>query len=505
MLEKKLVQAQELKDFLSNICCESYSDVDDFRANRHFLETSFPTYSERTECPDTLQWGNVKLGRLPSCLYVDADQQPATSTESSVMPDIEALIDGAQYKSSFASIFQYFQSRCQHHIHKEVNGKRIVPNACRSKSHPTQCKHEAPWTNRVSPEWMKGPLLVCQGIAKQFKLRCSGVRNWLGQTLLLRNEEWVNGTMPGLCVAFAGSNSDVKPNDRLPILEATHEASCTRKRCLVRKHTLKKTTRITQRTQSTTNGYFGGYIGKRQPAGALETRKCMDKLFTLRAKIRGKGQAAQLRAVSGRMITDVEMNSTYRGAVEVFNLARNLHPRDCLFAECIRTFQETTLDGRAWLYRLEASQLVGSFKTECLTTFVPATRRPNVRTDRARANECEIYGYRPLVHPWVHLSAYEFLQRWRAEPLLVPTYYSNRHIQSRTTWTKEGLALIRTREYKTDAVAAKAGVHYTAIEPVGEEYYLFPDEPAQIYSTFRHSWVLVRKKRPQGCTKGRYP
>ena len=49
----------------------------------------------------------------------------------------------------------------------------------------------------------------------------------------------------------------------------------------------------------------------------METKKCVDKLLTLRAKIQGRGTAAQVRASSGRLITDLEMNSTYRGAVEV--------------------------------------------------------------------------------------------------------------------------------------------------------------------------------------------
>ena len=165
----------------------------------------------------------------------------------------------------------------------------------------------------------------------------------------LRNEAWVNACIPGVCIAFAGSNSDIKPNDRLPILDVTHEPCCRKKRCLVKKGNLKKTTRIAQRTQTVCNGYFGGYIGKRQPGGTLETKKCVDKLFTLRAKLQGKGKAAQVRAASGRLITDLEMNSTYRGAVEIFNLVRNLHPHDVLFAECIRTFSEYTIDGRAWL------------------------------------------------------------------------------------------------------------------------------------------------------------
>ena len=314
-----------------------------------------------------------------------------------------------------------FQSRCQHHIHKMVNGKRIVPNACRSKAKPTVCKHEAPWTNRVSPPWMTAPLVVCKGIAKTFTLRCSGVRNWLGQILGLRNDEWVNGTMPGLCVAFAGSNTDVKPNDRLPITTATHEEKCKYK--CVKKSTLKKTTRATQRTQNVTNGYFGGYIGKRQPAGSLETKKCVDKLFTLRSKMAGQGKAAQLRAASGRLITDMEMNSTYRGAVEVFNLCRNLHPHDVLFAECIRTFSSCTIDGRSWMYKLDGTQLNRSMKECCLQSYIPPTKKPNVRTDRSKPNDIDIYGFRPLQHPWRLLSPYEFLRTWRAEPLLVPTYY----------------------------------------------------------------------------------
>ena len=68
----------------------------------------------------------------------------------------------------------------------------------------------------------------------------------------------------------------------------------------------------TQRAQSVTNGYFGGFIGKRGPGGALATRKCAGKLFTLRAKYKGKSKAAQLRAASARLTTDIEMSSTYR-------------------------------------------------------------------------------------------------------------------------------------------------------------------------------------------------
>ena len=149
----------------------------------------------------------------------------------------------------------------------------------------------------------------------------------------------------------------------------------------------------------------------------METKKCVDKLFTLRAKIAGKSKAEQLRAVSQRMITDLEMNSTYRGAVEIFNLCCKLDPKDVLNAECVRTFASFVFDGRPWMHRLESSQKSMDMKEIGFTTYVPASRKANVRTDRANVKELLAYGYRPLEEPWKLLPAYEFHQQWRCETL----------------------------------------------------------------------------------------
>ena len=464
-LQEGLVHASDLKNFLSNICCESYNDPSQFEEERSYIESAFPAFSEKTEALAEQRWGEVQLGRIPAFIYEDSKGDD----DSPIM-----------FKERFNRAFQFFQSRCQHHIHREVNGKRPVPNACRSKTKPKECKHEAPWTNRMSPEWMRGPLLMCKGLAKQFQLRCSGVRNWLGQMLLLRNNEWVNGTIPGLCVALAGSNSDVKPNDRLPILECTHEESCRKKKCIVKKNHLKATSINIQRTQSLTSGYFGGYIGKRQPAGALETKKCVDKLFTLRSQYQGRGKAGQLRAASGRLITDMEMNSTYRGAVEIFNLCRNLKKHDVLAAECIRTFGTVTLDGGQWMHHLERN------------TYIPPTRKPSIRSNKSRADDREIYGYRPLLKPWKLLSVYEFFRFWRAEPVMLPTYYENRRMASRSIWTEAGELLVNSQEYKEGNKVAKPGIHFLVQEPTDGSYFTLPDEPAVLH----HSWVLVRQERP---------
>ena len=89
--------------------------------------------------------------------------------------------------------------------------------------------------------------------------------------------------------------------------------------------------------QTITNGYFGGYIGKRQPCRKAELKKCINQMYNLRNKINDKGASAQHRAVSGRMITDLEMNGTYRRAVQI---------TDVLFAECTSTFASCQLYGR---------------------------------------------------------------------------------------------------------------------------------------------------------------
>ena len=155
---------------------------------------------------------------------------------------------------------------------------KVIPNACQCKTRPKEGKHEAPWIERLN---YGDPLLVCKGIAETKGLRCSGSRNWLSAILPTRNEAWLNGTHPGFLIAFAGSNSDTKPNDRLPIIECTHEPSCSKK-CVKKNHTkqTKKLIRLSQRIQSVTNGYFGGYIGKRQPGGkADETQRTSETLL----------------------------------------------------------------------------------------------------------------------------------------------------------------------------------------------------------------------------------
>ena len=150
---------------------------------------------------------------------------------------------------------------------------------------------------------------------------------------------------------FGGSNTDVQPNDLLPILPQTHEDDVCTSGCASRKSTSKMVRRMA-RSQATRTGYFGGYMCKRQMAGHMETKKCIDKMHSLRARTAGLSESKRRRAVSGRMVRDIEMNGTLRGAVEVFNLASRFRHGDALFAERVRTLPTRDLDARAWLHRL---------------------------------------------------------------------------------------------------------------------------------------------------------
>ena len=332
----------------------------------------WPRFDEAEEPSNSQKlWGDVRLGRLPA--VVQHDRPPPLAAGSSCEPGRSAtgnsdvpsvsvdladaeryLADAERYKAKCLDAFQYFQARCQHHMHRvsSSTGKRTIPNACRPAGNKKrlECKHGAPWVERLN---VKKPLLLCKKIAKKRMLRCSGNRNVLGTVLGLRNDEWLNGTAHALCIAFAGSNSDVSPSDHIPITEFTHESDICTGQC-VKKTNVRRMIRIAQRAQAMTNGYFGGYIGKAQPAGHMEIKKCIDKMYTLRGRLAdgNKSLRQQQRAVSGRMVTDLEMNGVFRGAVEQFNLATNLRRNDALFPGCVRTFSTRFINTQTFFYRL---------------------------------------------------------------------------------------------------------------------------------------------------------
>jgi len=247
------------------------------------------------------------------------------------------------------------------------------------------------------------------------------------------------------------------------------------------------------RAHASTNGYFGGYIAKRQPCGRFEAKKCINKMHELRRKKAGASAGGKLRAASGRVVTDLEMNGVLRGAVEEFNLCKNLRQGDVLFAECVRTYATITVNAQEWLHRLEVE--LQPLRTVAGSRHVPATSRPSFRTTRVRAPLVDLYGFRPLTDELSLLSPYEFVQYWEALPVTQPGLYEDE--DSFADWTTLGKAELRKGSFRDGKTKCQAGKHFVVLEPEGGEYVTFPDKPDNIYKNLRHLWVLRRRNRPE--------
>ena len=323
MVEKALITADQLKKFCAVVCCESYPLPEQADKDVESTEAKWPKFSEQGEAAagQPVEWGPHRPGRIPPFVWNDkADVYEAycsapASTKRQTWSDLQQ--DATKYEGSFKSALQENQLCVQHHIHpkNKATGHRYLPNTCKNTRCKDKCKHDFPRESRMNEGQ---PLLVCKGIAEERGLPASGPRSALGSILGTRNSPWLNGTAPALVIGMSGGNTDVQLNDLLPLDHCTHEASACKRQCVPhdpakRAKALRKTTCRMQALQSRRNGYFGWYISKRQRVGALEIRKCIDKLHTLRARIEAKSKFQQQRAVSGRMITDIEMNGTMRG------------------------------------------------------------------------------------------------------------------------------------------------------------------------------------------------
>ena len=331
------------------------------------------------------------------------------------------------YTNKFSKALQHTKSRVQHHHHKkDAKGNRKPLPACRAQK-TGDCKHGFPKTKLLTEK----ALVVCPGIAEKCGLRVSGRRNALGSILSRRNCVWINGTAPAFAVAF-GFNTDVSPNDRLPIIKETHEVSCTRSSCVKDVNT-GEVACAESRAQLDTDGYFGGYIVKSQPVGAYELRKCMKNMDVLRERIATQlTPADQARSVSHRMISDLELRGVLRGAPEVYNLSVNMRKEDSLFQECIRTFLEASFPGGAFLAKLEAeTHGVGGV----LIRRIPPSRGPKSKYRFMSAPQVDAYGFRGQDPQVLYLSPFEFCMYWEIQRVPEPF---RKDCNGWSAWSKEG-------------------------------------------------------------------
>ena len=219
----------------------------------------------------------------------------------------------------------------------------------------------------------------------------------------------------------------------------------------------------TQNAQTMQNGYQTSYMVKVPRAGSYELQKCINKMYNLRDRIDQRSGSDQLRAVTRRMVTDLECNGTLRGAVEGFNLCAFFHEHDSTAQECVRTFMTVSLPGNAFLHRLDTE--LGAAGAFCVSTWIPPTRRPKERSQRAQAPMVDAYGFRGADGRVLYLSPFEFYMYWEVVALLPPERDGP---AGRTKWTDEGIK--HDDDHRHDyGFRLVPGRDYKVVEDDGEE------------------------------------
>ena len=251
----------------------------------HFYEETHAANAEVLEKGAQSNFAETRDHFLLGARIADAAQSGSapslwTPAKAEAGPSVgDVYAEGSRYKHAFTKEVQFVFSRVQHHWHNKMdNGERQPPKYCRVKGwrEGHKCKMDFP---REIPRQKRGASnkslirhrIICLGIAKDLKLRCSGRRNALGSIAGPRRCPWLSGTS-ALLAKVTKSNTNVQCNYRVPLLDASHDADCTSAKCLSL-NMRRRLFILAQRAMNQMTGYFGGYISKKQKMGQFELKQ----------------------------------------------------------------------------------------------------------------------------------------------------------------------------------------------------------------------------------------
>jgi hypothetical protein len=411
---------------------------------------------------------------------------------------VEAKTEAAIFKKRYEDDVQFVFSHVQHHWHTKTKEGNDVPmkycrpygkhkvGACCKRGFP---KHVFRMRNGQVDMQRVRPRVICPGVARNMKLRCSGRRNMLGAIVGRRRDAYFSGTA-ALKAHLFRSNTNLQVPYRLPITEHTHDTECKSTKCLSQRN-VKKMTLATQRAQKAMSGYFGGYIGKRQKTGQFELKKSVEALPHLQEKLEARalpGASHQLAHVCNRVFTTLEGKGILRTGTEEFMLASGYKENDELAAEFVRTCRHTLFHGRFFMERFDA---LVSRKTEATLNVL----LPRIGAAIAETDSVSLYGFRPKTPSMFFLSPWEFCQEFKAHRVRVPssTYKLSKWIQKPEKGKKE---------------IPKPGIDYCInlkyVQQNSDDVFLMPiasdldlnEDSVERYDIFRNAWVLIRRSRP---------
>jgi hypothetical protein len=516
MIQKEILSPSSIKRYVEHMCREDHYDVDKHRSDTPQLEKD---------------WAQLHGGRPHQRLSFNAAflQDPAAKKRRATLWEAEgapepklrkvATKEGLTYKANFEATAQEVFSRAQHHWHDLTeDGRRVPQPYCRDKG--AQKKKKAAKKRHRRDDVCKqdfprklnlvGPMVICAGIARKYGYKCKGRRNVLSLILSRRQCHWLNGTTGAFAVAFR-SNTDIKPNYRIPLTAATHEPDCeydclgtqskndssARRLCIVAARAMKQMT-----------GYFCGYTCKRQPVGRFQMKTARRMLPKLTAKLALMNSSSQKAHLVNKLYNILEGRGKLRTGAEEFNLAANARRADESFAEFFSTYVPWFLNCNELLARLEKETAANDASESRQMQF---KKRPRDR-DTVFYNFPEMYGYRPPEERLLYLSPFEFLMWWEPCSLQAPPMpwdadkqaAKGQDVYRLTKWilSVADLAVrgsdpnfkpIAGEDYEVDA----AYIHTQWAVQDRTRYAVYPDDDTvKGLRRFRSQWFLRRRLRP---------
>ena len=373
----------------------------------------------------------------------------------------------------------------QHHVHiwDEAKQDYVVLDHCKTKGKENECKSHFPRTT-----WLiRCAAVMCRGLLQQMGRPCQGRKNMLGSLHGPMNEPNINGSHPAM-LATQQCNSDVQLPYRLPVTAATHSDLCPLKEACLQTYDSKDVVRACQLAQDAQAGYACDYQCKRQPCGCNEVRECCLGMKKLRQSLQHQPIAYAGKRYMGRLLCHAYNNGIVRSAVETRNLRTYSRDHDVTFAESFRTCSTTFFAGVQYLQLVEGC----TADVNKIMHFERDLRDPE-RPRLTSKNAALFYGHRPMNRTdLLYLSPYEFTLDWEPHLLKYPrNEKENGCVMSHAMLTAAGKAKLAAN----DNESLLPGVDYVVKECGGRDWVALDDVPAM--STFRHEWILKRRRRPR--------
>jgi len=464
LLQKdRKAEIEKYLKFKAHVCRQVYADVDKARQRLSQKEKQWPEYE-----------GTQVLVSRPSYLSQRCNASLSTT---------ERIVEGNQWLEAYEKHVQEIQEFKQHHIHLPTGPKgELMPlTHCRRADNPALCKSDFP---RL--KWLIGKAVVlCQGLLERMGMAVTGRRSKLGSLHGPMNHESLNGAAPAM-LATQQCNSDVQLPYRLPICPETHSSECPEacwetldEACMVE---------ACQCSQDAQAGYACDYCSKRQPMAFNEVKECCKGHCSLNESLAGERVNYIGKRHATRFMSDAYGKGIVRGQAENTNLRAYSHVNDVTFAETMKTSRCVAFHGKEYLQMVER---LNDAKTEEHSTAFAEVDYRNPRKRRVTLRDvCVLYGQRPKHEELWLLSPYEFVMYW--EPTLV-TYPLDLEEEQSEAYHAE-LTDSGRRKLHALNTDLQAGRDYE-VKDGGVDWVAFPRHAAT--KQFRHTWVLVRKKRPE--------